>query len=46
MMIPNCNGGEIILGEEVSVLWSVLCSGLSGKREAKGLPEGGVPEGS
>jgi hypothetical protein len=46
MIILTYNGGEIILGEEVSVLWSVLCPRLPGKREAKGLPEGGVPEGS
>ena len=44
-MVPNWSGGEIILGEEVSVLRAVLYPGLSSRRATEGLFESGMPPG-
>jgi hypothetical protein len=44
MMTGDCGGREVIIAEEVFILWSVLYSRSAGQKKAEGLFARGVPE--
>jgi len=45
MMTGDWRDREVIIAEEVFVLWSVFSSGSAGQGKAEGLFPGGLPEG-
>jgi hypothetical protein len=45
MMTGDCGGREVIIAEEVFVLWSVFYCGSAGQKKAEGLFTRGLSEG-
>ena len=45
MMTGDCGGREVIIAEEVFILWSVFYSGSAGQKKAEGLFTRGLSEG-
>jgi hypothetical protein len=45
MMTGDWRNREVIIAEEVFILWPVLSSGSAGQGKAEGLFSGGLPEG-